>query len=86
VDRTEAAADVEGVPAGCVFCTLMRTGEAVWVAPEDEAVAFRPRPDGLLAPGHTLVVSRAHWVGVLDAPRAPSSRRRQRSRSGSGGR
>jgi histidine triad (HIT) family protein len=51
----------------CVFCGLMRTGAARWVAKHDKAVAFLPLPESALAPGHTLVVSRAHCVGVLDA-------------------
>jgi histidine triad (HIT) family protein len=51
----------------CVFCELMTTGEARWVAQCDDAVAFLPLPDGALAPGHTLVVPREHCVGVLDA-------------------
>lgn len=51
----------------CVFCDLMNTGAARWVAREADAVAFLPLPDGALAPGHTLVVPREHCVGVLDA-------------------
>ena len=51
----------------CVFCGLMTTGEARWVAQQDEAVAFLPLSGGELAPGHTLVVPREHCVGVLDA-------------------
>lgn len=53
--------------AACVFCELMDTGAARWVARTPDAVAFSPLPDGLLAPGHTLVVPREHCVGVLDA-------------------
>lgn len=52
---------------GCVFCGLMKTGQARWVARGDDAVAFLPLPEGELAPGHTLVVPREHCVGVLDA-------------------
>lgn len=51
----------------CVFCELLTTNEATWVAQEPDAVAFFPLPDGRLAPGHTLVVPRQHCVGVLDA-------------------
>ena len=51
----------------CVFCGLMSSGAARWVAQHDKAVAFLPLPDSALAPGHTLVVSREHFVGVLDA-------------------
>jgi histidine triad (HIT) family protein len=51
----------------CVFCHLMRTGTARWVAQDGDAVAFLPLADSLLAPGHTLVVPREHCVGVLDA-------------------
>lgn len=51
----------------CVFCTLIESGDAVWVAQDDGAVAFLTLPGGALAPGHTLVVPRAHCVGVLDA-------------------
>lgn len=31
-------------------------------------MAFLPRDEHWLAPGHTLVVPRAHYGGVLDAP------------------
>jgi histidine triad (HIT) family protein len=51
----------------CVFCGVMATGNARWVAQDDRAVAFLPLPGSALAPGHTLVVSRDHCVGVLDA-------------------
>lgn len=52
----------------CIFCDLIDSGDAVWVARESEAVAFRPLPESQLAPGHTLVVPRLHCVGVQDAP------------------
>lgn len=50
----------------CVFCELLITGDAQWIAKESAAVAFLPLPDSALAPGHTLVISRRHRVGVLD--------------------
>lgn len=50
----------------CVFCDLIKNGNARWVAREGDAVAFLPLPDGALAPGHTLVAPRLHFVGVLD--------------------
>jgi histidine triad (HIT) family protein len=52
----------------CVFCALMVAGDARWVHRGEDAVAFLPLPGSALAPGHTLVVPRAHCVGVLDAP------------------
>jgi histidine triad (HIT) family protein len=52
----------------CVFCELLVTGQARWVARERDAVAFLPLESGSLAPGHTLVVPRHHCVGLLDAP------------------
>lgn len=51
----------------CVFCELLVSGDAQWVAQNDVAVAFLPLADGTLAPGHTLVAPREHCVGVLDA-------------------
>ena len=51
----------------CVFCGLMSSGEAQWVTLDGDAVAFLPLPEGSLAPGHTLVASRTHCVGVQDA-------------------
>lgn len=51
----------------CVFCELLVTEAARWVAHEPDAVAFLPLPDSVLAPGHTLVAPRRHCVGVLDA-------------------
>ena len=50
----------------CIFCDILRTGEARWVAQRKDAVAFLPLDDGQLAPGHTLVVSREHAVGIQD--------------------
>lgn len=52
----------------CVFCDLLTTGDARWVAREDHAVAFLPLPEGALAPGHTLVIPRRHYDGLLDVP------------------
>jgi histidine triad (HIT) family protein len=54
----------------CVFCDLLVSVEARWVAREADVVAFLPLPSGELAPGHTLVLPRAHHVGVLDTPTA----------------
>lgn len=57
----------------CTFCRIVSDdpGPVTWVEREEEAVAFRPLPASELAPGHTLVVPRAHSVGLLDAdPRA----------------
>ena len=51
----------------CVFCRLLVTGEARWVAQETDAVAFAPLPADEFAPGHTLVVSRRHVLGLHDA-------------------
>ncbi|HEU5269253.1 MAG TPA: HIT domain-containing protein [Jatrophihabitans sp.] len=51
----------------CVFCELLVSGEARWVAQESDAVAFAPLPADEFAPGHTLVVPRRHAVGVHDA-------------------
>jgi histidine triad (HIT) family protein len=51
----------------CVFCELMDSGDARWVAREPSVVAFLPLSGSELAPGHTLVVPRRHAVSVLDA-------------------
>ena len=57
--------------AACVFCRLIKSGAAAWISKGVGAVAFLPRPEDALAPGHTLVVPREHCIGVLDAsPRA----------------
>ena len=53
-----------------MFCELLTTGDARWVAEESEVVALLPLDADALAPGHTLVVPRAHHVGVLDTPAA----------------
>ncbi|MGK9149360.1 HIT domain-containing protein [Plantibacter flavus] len=52
----------------CTFCRIIteESDDTVWVEREAEAVAFRPLPASELAPGHTLVVPRAHSVGLLD--------------------
>ena len=54
------------ISVDCVFCELMSSGDGRWVAREDDAVAFMPLPDSSLAPGHTLVVPRQHFIGVQD--------------------
>lgn len=52
----------------CVFCSIIEgRSPAQWVAREDAAVAFLPLPTSALAPGHTLVASTAHVLGVQDA-------------------
>lgn len=52
----------------CVFCRLLAgVGEATWVARTDEASALLPRPEGRLAPAHTLVIPNEHAVGIHDA-------------------
>lgn len=60
--------------APCTFCDLIELdddADARWVEREPEAVALAPLPGGELAPGHTLVVPRAHATGLLDIdPRA----------------
>lgn len=52
----------------CVFCDIVEgRSDARWVTRDEDAVAFLPLPASALAPGHTLVTSRAHVVGVQDA-------------------
>lgn len=53
----------------CVFCRLIATDDpdVTWIEREPYAVAFRPLPESVLAPGHTLVVPREHATGLLDA-------------------
>lgn len=63
---TDSSGDAE-----CVFCDLIDSGHATWVARRDLAVAFAPRPDSAISPGHTLVVPRSHCdAGVLDVDAA----------------
>lgn len=51
---------------GCVFCELLAgEGDAEWIAYGDEASALLPT-SGVLAPGHTLVISNEHAVGIQD--------------------
>ncbi len=53
----------------CVFCGLLRDdAPAIWVARGPIASALLPRPEGRLAPGHTLVIPNDHAVGVQDVP------------------
>lgn len=55
-------------PEPCVFCNIVRgDAPAKWVAREEHAAAFFTLPESALAPGHTLVVTRSHVVGVQDA-------------------
>ncbi len=66
-EREERRAAVEQQGDECVFCHVMASGDARWVVQDRDAVAFLPLPESALAPGHTLVVSREHCVGILDA-------------------
>ncbi|MEV6260763.1 HIT family protein [Streptomyces sp. NPDC051784] len=50
----------------CIFCRLVRDGDARWVARGREACAFAP-PDPL-APGHTLVIPTSHRADIFDTP------------------
>jgi len=54
----------------CTFCDLIEAGDVPWLVREDRAAAFPLLPGGELAPGHTLVISTAHRLGVIDAPPA----------------
>src|SRR4051812_44416873 len=50
----------------CVFCEIAEgNASAVMIHEAESAVAFLP-PAGWLAPGHTLVVPRAHVHDLLD--------------------
>lgn len=52
---------------GCVFCALLTgEGSAEWVWRGRAASALLPLRHGWLAPGHTLVISNEHAVGVQD--------------------
>lgn len=51
----------------CVFCELISSDSAEWIVKEERAVAFLPLPDSAIAPGHCLVVPRAHSTyGLID--------------------
>lgn len=53
----------------CVFCSLLAgEGSAEWVWRGSVASALLPQRSGWLAPGHTLVISNVHAVGVQDIP------------------
>ena len=53
---------------GCVFCELLAgDGSALWIERGAEAAALFPLPQDSLAPGHTLVISAQHVVGVHEA-------------------
>lgn len=57
------------LPMGCVFCHLIASDSAQWVAKQEQAVAFLPLPESAIAPGHTLVVPRGHTAdSVIDLP------------------
>jgi histidine triad (HIT) family protein len=52
----------------CVFCGIIAGDEpATWVEREERAVAFAPRADSALAPGHTLVVPVQHVADLFSA-------------------
>jgi hypothetical protein len=47
-------------PTACVFCELISTDTARWVAKESRAVAFFPLPDSVIAPGQTPCTSTSY--------------------------
>lgn len=52
-----------------MFCALLEgRGTAEWIHRGDRASALLPLPDSSLAPGHCLVISQLHVVGMQDAP------------------
>lgn len=54
--------------ATCVFCDLLEDrAPAEWITRGPEASALLPRREGWLAPGHTLIITNEHAVGVQDA-------------------
>lgn len=60
-------ADCSPMTRDCVFCFLLNgTASADWVWRGPSASALLPPRDGWLAPGHTLVISNEHAVGVQD--------------------
>lgn len=55
----------------CVFCRLLAgAGRAEWLWRGDHASALLPLPSGWLAPGHTLVISNEHAIGIQDVSSA----------------
>ena len=53
--------------APCIFCDLLSgAGRAEWLVRGAHAAALLPLRNGWLAPGHTLVISDEHAVGVQD--------------------
>ncbi|WP_328887681.1 HIT family protein [Streptomyces sp. NBC_00316] len=50
----------------CVFCTLIREDSARWVFRGPVVCAFAPLD--ALAPGHTLVIPRAHHADLFGTP------------------
>ncbi len=54
------------VDMDCIICGLFHQEGTRWVARESEASAFAPLDP--LAPGHTVVVPNAHYVGIFDLP------------------
>lgn len=60
-------ADCSPMTRDCVFCSLLSgTLSADWVWRGPSASALLPLRQGWLAPGHTLVISNEHAVGVQD--------------------
>lgn len=52
-----------------MFCALLEGhGSVEWIHRGERASALLPLPDSSLAPGHCLVISQMHVVGVHDAP------------------
>ena len=50
----------------CTFYDLIEAGEVPWLVRQDRAAAFPLLPGGEPAPGHTLVISATHSLGVID--------------------
>lgn len=67
-DRVQVQGSGDTNSEECIFCNLLRGhGEAVWIARRERASALRPLETDQLTPGHTLVISKDHALGIQDA-------------------
>jgi histidine triad (HIT) family protein len=64
------AASSSQIPAASCLLTPGHERRSTASSHTTWAAAFPPLPGGELAPGHTLVISTAHSLGVIDAPPA----------------
>lgn len=53
----------------CIFCNIVKSGDAEIVYENDDVMAFAPLKRGILSEGHILVIPKEHYENIFDIPK-----------------